>query len=108
MFIDEIAYVLIDYGVNPSIAGGIKLKSFFNFVASDTGFDFFTGEGTVDLIGCGLFDGFGDEGTFGERDEGEGVVEKMVWLIIHLRGSLHLSNNYEGQDTSNFYVSCTP
>ena len=89
MSIYEVTDVLIDYGTNPSIACCIELEALFTLTSYDSGLDFLTWEGTIKFISGRLLNGFGDKSALGIRDQGKGVVEKMMRLIAHRGGSLH-------------------
>ena len=90
VLIDEISYVFIDHGGNPSRRSSVELDSFFFFVFGCSNFDFFTRDGAVDLIGGRLRYVFGVEILFGKGNDGERIgeivrclIEIMFWSLFH-------------------------
>ena len=79
--IDEELDVAIDVGWNPSTAGGIEFHGFdLVFVADNTDFYFFTGNGAIDFICKGLFECSRSQRFPDVRDQCERNGENLMWV----------------------------
>lgn len=81
MTIDEISYVFVQKGADPSIGGCIELKSLLLLAFNDSDLDLLAGDGAVNLIGGGLLYGLGGECLLGGRNDGKGIAEVVLRVV---------------------------
>ncbi len=89
--IDKELEIAVDKSGNAATAGGIELHGLNEvFVACDTNFDFFAGNGAIDFICKGLFECNGSEGFPEVGDEcvrkGENLMrveDELGFVLLH-------------------------